>query len=53
MNGENLGVAYNLEDLSEFLRRAGLDLDPVAAAASPLIDWRGVGPECWSIDGRG
>ncbi|MFD9326141.1 hypothetical protein [Streptomyces sp. NPDC060065] len=47
VNGENLGLAYNLEDLSEFLRRAGLDVDPAAAAVSPLIDWRGVGPERW------
>ncbi|MFE9768299.1 hypothetical protein ACFYPC_27905 [Streptomyces sp. NPDC005808] len=52
VNGENLGVAYNLEDLSEFLRRAGLDVDPVAAAISPFIDWRGVGPEFWSPEGR-
>ncbi|MCX5554874.1 hypothetical protein [Streptomyces sp. NBC_00038] len=52
VNGESLGVAYSLEDLSEFLRRAGLDVDPVAAAASPLIDWRGVGPECWSPEAR-
>ncbi|MFF3146384.1 hypothetical protein ACFVRU_32870, partial [Streptomyces sp. NPDC057927] len=47
VHGENLGLAYNLEDLSEFLRRAGLDVDPVNAAVSPLIDWRGVGPEYW------
>ena len=53
VNGENLGLAYNLEDLSEFLRRAGLDLDPVSAAVSPLIDWRGGGPECWGPETRG
>lgn len=35
VHGENLGLAYNLEDLSEFLRRAGLDVDPVNAAVSP------------------
>jgi hypothetical protein len=52
VNGESLGVAYSLEDLSEFLRRAGLDMDPAAAAASPLIDWRGVGPESWSSEPR-
>ncbi|WP_405884501.1 hypothetical protein OG762_40890 [Streptomyces sp. NBC_01136] len=52
VHGENLGLAYNLEDLSEFLRRAGLDVDPVTAAVSPLIDWRGVGPEYWGPETR-
>ncbi|MFD1275022.1 hypothetical protein ACFQ51_35990 [Streptomyces kaempferi] len=40
-------MAYNLGDLSEFLRRAGLDVDPLTIAVSPLIDWRGIGPEYW------
>jgi hypothetical protein len=47
VNGEILGLAYNVGDVSEFLRRAGLDIDPAEVAASPLIDWRGIGPEYW------
>jgi hypothetical protein len=52
VNGESLGLAHSLEDLSEFLRRAGLDVDPVTVAVSPLIDWRGVGPEQWGTQTR-
>ncbi|MFE4551533.1 MULTISPECIES: hypothetical protein [unclassified Streptomyces] len=47
VHGESLGLAYNLADLSEFLRRAGLDVDPLTLSVSPLIDWRGIGPEYW------
>ena len=48
---ENLGLAYSVMDVAEFLRRAGLDLDPAEVATSPLIDWRGLGPECWEPEG--
>ncbi|MEV0444716.1 hypothetical protein AB0I46_37985 [Streptomyces spectabilis] len=47
VHGENVGVAHGVADVSEFLRRAGLDLDPVEVAVSPLIEWRGGGPEVW------
>ncbi|MFC8708910.1 MULTISPECIES: hypothetical protein [unclassified Streptomyces] len=45
-NGEILGLAYGLRDIEEFLRRAGLE--DIDAATSPLIEWRGGGPEIWA-----
>ncbi|BDH04877.1 hypothetical protein [Streptomyces seoulensis] len=45
--GEILGLARDLRDLAEFLRRAGLDLDPAEVAESDLIEWRGGGPHVW------
>ncbi|MFJ6905592.1 hypothetical protein [Streptomyces griseoluteus] len=48
VDGEILGLAYGLGDLVEFLRRAGLELEPEELAASPLIDWRGVGADQWT-----
>ncbi|WP_329338562.1 hypothetical protein OG866_27025 [Streptomyces sp. NBC_00663] len=47
VDGEILGLAHNVADVAEFLRRAGLDIEPEDVTASPLIDWRGVGPEHW------
>lgn len=47
VDGEILGLAHNLADIAEFLRRAGLEIDPAELAESPWIDWRGVGPERW------
>ncbi|MEU5974959.1 hypothetical protein [Streptomyces sp. NPDC047315] len=42
VRGEILGVAYSDEDLSEFLRRAGLEHGEAAVAAdSDMIEWRG------------
>ncbi|MBV2354065.1 hypothetical protein KUM39_06760 [Streptomyces sp. J2-1] len=52
VNGEILGLAHNVRDLVEFLRRAGLDLEPEDVADSPLIDWRGLGPERWETESR-
>lgn len=43
---EILGTAYQVADLLEFLRRAGLDPDDVDLSG-PLIEWRGGGPEVW------
>ncbi|MEU0688107.1 hypothetical protein [Streptomyces uncialis] len=43
-----LGLAYSLRDLTEFLRRAGLDLDPAEVETSTMIEWRGGGPDVWS-----
>jgi hypothetical protein len=42
-----LGRATSLRDVSEFLRRAGLELEPEEVAAFALIEWRGGGPEVW------
>lgn len=48
VDGEILGLAYGLADVAEFLRRAGLELEPEELPGSPLIDWRGVGPDQWA-----
>jgi hypothetical protein len=40
-----LGLAYNLRDVEEFLRRAGLE--DVDVERSPLIEWRRGGPHAW------
>ncbi|MEV0243370.1 hypothetical protein AB0I06_26120 [Streptomyces sp. NPDC050674] len=47
VDGEILGLAHNVTDVAEFLRRAGLEIDPADVAAVAWIDWRGVGPEHW------
>ncbi|MEV5911088.1 hypothetical protein AB0M00_19570 [Streptomyces chartreusis] len=47
VDGEILGLAHSLVDVAEFLRRAGLELDPSEVAASDLIEWRGGGPHDW------
>ncbi|MCI3274617.1 hypothetical protein [Streptomyces cylindrosporus] len=46
-DGELLGLAHNITDLTEFLRRAGLEIDPAEIAGAPWIDWRGVAPDRW------
>lgn len=47
VDGEILGLAHSLVDLAEFLRRAGLEVDPAEVPGLRWIDWRGVGPEYW------
>lgn len=43
-----LGMAYGILDIVEFLRLAGLeDVDEDWVRQSPLIEWRGGGPEEW------
>ncbi|MGW0411666.1 hypothetical protein ACWERI_18460 [Streptomyces collinus] len=49
-DGEVLGMAHDVADVAEFLRRAGLEIDPAELAEVPWIDWRGVGPEHWRPD---
>ncbi|MDT0341250.1 hypothetical protein [Streptomyces litchfieldiae] len=46
-NGEILGRARSLDELLEFLRRAGLDPDEVDLRDPELLEWRGGGPEVW------
>lgn len=46
-----LGTAYDVRDLLEFLRRAGLDPDSVDLDDTSLIEWRGGGPDAWEPDG--
>ncbi|MGW5931574.1 hypothetical protein ACWF2L_35850 [Streptomyces anulatus] len=48
VDGTILGLAYGLADLVEFLRRAGLEgVDEVEVARSPIVEWRGGGPDVW------
>ncbi|MFC9281053.1 hypothetical protein [Streptomyces collinus] len=47
VDDEILGLAHHVADVAEFLRRAGLEIDPVEVAEVPWIDWRGVEPERW------
>ncbi|WFB83742.1 MULTISPECIES: hypothetical protein [Streptomyces] len=46
-DGEILGLAYSPQDVAEFLRRAGLE--DIAVETSELIEWRGGGPEVWTV----
>lgn len=46
--GEILGRAFDLQDLVEFLRRAGVEeVNEVWVRRSSLIEWRGGGPDVW------
>jgi hypothetical protein len=48
MDGEFLGVAYSLHDLTVFLQHAGLEgWDEVDVANSGMIEWHGGGAEVW------
>jgi hypothetical protein len=51
VDGEILGLAHNLTDVAEFLRRAGLEIDAAEVAQSPWIEWKGGGPERWGVEG--
>ncbi|MFF9604213.1 hypothetical protein ACF1GY_18290 [Streptomyces sp. NPDC014684] len=53
VGGEFLGLAHNAADIAEFLRRAGLEIDPADVAEAPWIDWRGAGPERWGPEASG
>ncbi|WP_086860345.1 hypothetical protein [Streptomyces milbemycinicus] len=53
VDGVILGVAYGIADLLEFLRRAGLeDVESLDLETSPLIEWRGGGPDMWPPPAR-
>ncbi|MFF5343592.1 hypothetical protein ACFY4H_23230 [Streptomyces althioticus] len=44
-----LGMAYTLLDVVEFLRLAGReDADDGWLRRSPLVEWRGGGPDTWT-----
>ncbi|MBX7464987.1 hypothetical protein K1Y80_02680 [Streptomyces sp. MAG02] len=48
VDGSILGRATDLQDLVVWLRRAGLDgIDDLDVVRSPLIEWRGGGPDAW------
>ncbi|MFF4795212.1 hypothetical protein ACFY2M_37000 [Streptomyces sp. NPDC001276] len=48
IRGESVGTAYNLFDVMEFLRRAGLPDEDKAIDDPELIEWRGGGPYDWN-----
>lgn len=49
VDGEILGLAYGVRDVTEFLRRAGMDgLEDSDVEVSGMIDWRGGGPDVWT-----
>lgn len=50
VDGHILGRAADLQDLTEYLRRAGLEVDDLDVVRSPLIEWRGGGPEAWGSE---
>lgn len=47
IDGTFVGLAHNVRDLVEFLRRAGLEIDEDEAVVTSLIDWDGAGPDRW------
>ncbi len=47
IHGEQVGAAYTLFDVLEFLRKAGLPTADTAIDDPELIDWRGGGPAYW------
>ncbi|MFG2404218.1 hypothetical protein ACGFR8_07740 [Streptomyces brevispora] len=52
VDGTILGLAYGVGDVVEFLRRAGLeDVDDAVVEGSELIEWRGGGPDVWTLPG--
>ncbi|MGW7244291.1 hypothetical protein [Streptomyces sp. NPDC054804] len=44
-----LGVAQGPGDLVDFLRRAGLEIEPQEFADSLFVGWQGVGPGRWEV----
>ncbi|MEU3299030.1 MULTISPECIES: hypothetical protein [unclassified Streptomyces] len=47
IHGEEVGTAYHLFDVLEFVRRAGLPEADTAVDDPALIEWRGGGPDAW------
>lgn len=52
VDGQILGVAYDMRDLLEFLRRAGIDPHTVSVTDPELVEWRGAGPSVWRCGRR-
>jgi hypothetical protein len=49
VDGEILGTAYSLHDLTVFLEQAGLEgYDELDVAAWEQIEWRGGGADVWT-----
>ncbi|MFC9035185.1 hypothetical protein [Streptomyces arboris] len=53
VDGTILGLAHDLGDLVELLRRVGLEgLDESDVAQSGLVEWQGGGPDVWASPPR-
>jgi hypothetical protein len=48
IHGEDVGTAYSLFDVLDFLHRAGLPAEDRAIDDPELIEWRGGGPYDWN-----
>ncbi|MET8818488.1 hypothetical protein [Streptomyces rochei] len=49
VDGTILGLAYGVQDVARFMQEAGLqEFDEMDVIRSPLIEWRGGGPEVWA-----
>lgn len=49
IDGQISGRAYSVRDVAAFMQDAGLQgFDEMDAVRSPLIEWRGGGPEVWT-----
>ncbi|WP_431963748.1 hypothetical protein [Actinacidiphila sp. bgisy160] len=53
VDGEILGVAYDMRDFVEFLRRAGVDPLRVCVTDTDFVEWRGAGPSVWRCGHEG
>ncbi|MEU6664200.1 hypothetical protein [Streptomyces sp. NPDC046821] len=51
IRGKDVGTAYNLLDVLEFLRAKGLPEADTTIDDPALIDWHGAGPDYWGPDG--
>ncbi|MFE1248623.1 hypothetical protein [Streptomyces sp. NPDC058735] len=50
IHGRQVGTAYHLLDVLEFLRRAGLPQAHEGIDDSDLVDWRGGDSRMWRED---
>lgn len=49
-DGSILGMAYSVRDIVAFLQEAGLQgWDEMDVVRSSLIEWRGGGPDAWTM----
>ncbi|MFE7778683.1 hypothetical protein ACFU5O_33330 [Streptomyces sp. NPDC057445] len=48
ITGDPVGLAYHVQDVIEFLRRAGFSDTETAIDDPDLIEWRGGGRDEWS-----
>jgi hypothetical protein len=48
IRGADVGRAHRVQDVAEFLRRAGLAEDEADLDNPALVVWRGGGPDVWT-----